>query len=124
MEKDKNHKAGQTDLGNSGLIPFLDINKFYNPGKLFETYLKYIPRDPDFPLFPMPKQNTKHFDLLDPSAEVLFLENKKVGRNTIKQMLPNLCDAAGVAKCTNHQGKTNTLLFQIKTVFIKKIQKN
>ena len=87
------------------MIPFLDINKFLNPGKLFEQYLTYLPsQDPEAPLFPKPRLSSKHFDLLDPETLVLFEENRKVGRNNVRTMLPELCAMAGVERCTNHQG--------------------
>lgn len=103
-EKDKNHKSGQSEVGNSGMIPYIDISEYHNPGKIFEAYLKFLPSsDPGAFLFTMPRQISKSFKLLDPASSVLY-QKQKSGRHNLKEMLPELCEAAGVPRCTNHQG--------------------
>ena len=62
------------------MIPFLDINQYFNPGQLLEQYLNYLPsQNPDAPMFPKPKQVNKNFNLLDCEAKILYEENKKEG---------------------------------------------
>ena len=69
-----------------------------------EEYLSYLPsKEPEAFLFPMPKTSSKNFDIFD-SSEEMYESNKKLGKNSVKAMLPHLCQAANVDKCTNHQG--------------------
>lgn len=90
------------------MIPFLDLNTFYNPGKMLEEYLEFLPsKDDEALLFPLAKLTRKGFNVLDPKKQVLFYLNRKIGRNIIRQMLPELCIAAGVERSTNHQGMSN-----------------
>ena len=45
-EKDKNHKTGSEEVENGGMIPFLQLGEFNNPGNInFQnhtfTYIKF-----------------------------------------------------------------------------------
>lgn len=88
------------------MIPFLQINEFFNPGEMLETYLKFLPKpdDPNANLFPMAKLRSKQFSVLDPAHQVLYENNKKVGKTTISKMMASLCEVTKTEKCTNHQG--------------------
>ena len=83
----------------------MDLNELYNPGKIMEEYLDFLPsKDAEAILFPMAKFPSKTFNVLDSETTLLYHVNKKIGINTVRAMLPKLCHAAGVSKCTNHQG--------------------
>lgn len=108
-EKDKNHKFGSAEAKNSGVIPFHNVTEYYNPGQIFEEYLGYLPgsKNCDTKLFYQPIQPSKKFSVLDPEEKTLYNINRPVGRNSISNMLPELCKAAGTPRYTNHQGKTS-----------------
>lgn len=81
------------------------MNTYFNPGEILEQYIGYLP-DPEKHntlLFTQPKLCSKKFDILDPANKVLYHQNLPVGINTIATMLPNLSQAAGVDRVTNHQ---------------------
>lgn len=105
-EKDKNHKVGQEEVDNAGFIPYIQINQYFNPGALYERYLSYLPT-PDSGsayLFNQPKVLSKTFNFMDPDCKVFYEAKKKVGINTVRNMLPELCIAVGAERQTNHQG--------------------
>ena len=91
----------------------MEISKHWNPGKIFEQYLQYVPEaesenDSQF-LFMQPIRASKSFDVLDPEQTIFYHPKLKVGLNTLGKCLPSLCNAAGVAKATNHQGTSMCL---------------
>ena len=41
---------------------------------------------------------------MNPDCKVFYEAKKKVGINTVRNMLPELCTAVGAERQTNHQG--------------------
>ena len=80
-EQDKNHSRG-TNREETGVIPFLDITKTFNPGYIFNEYLKYLPQGgtlmgrPGGFLFPKPKDTCKSFNIHNPDTMILFQPNQ------------------------------------------------
>ena len=58
----------------------MDLNEFYNPGKIMEEYLDFLPsKDAEAILFPMAKFPSKTFNVLDSETTLLYHVNKKIG---------------------------------------------
>ena len=102
-KKDKNHQVGQGQVDNAGFIPYIQINEYFNSGAMYERYLSFLPspKTGSAYLFSKPKVFSKMFNFMDPN---FYVDNIKVGINTVRNMLPELYSAVGVDRQTNHQG--------------------
>ena len=122
-EKDKNHAEG-TNSSIYGCIPFMDFADNFNPGEIFSFYMNFLPDDSTKPgieggfLFPRPKMKSSKFNPHNPDEMCLYEANQRgllflygillidmlisVGRNQVYGMLPNLTDAVGRPRQTNH----------------------
>ena len=65
------------------MIPFMDFTPTYNPGRLFELYMEFVPdagtmegRDGGF-LFPKPKTQSLAFNIHDKEEKILYQPNQK-----------------------------------------------
>ena len=71
-EMDKNHQRAPTNTAQGGVIPFMDMDEYgYNPGKLVQLYLSFLPKAATVPnheggfLFPKARNGySKHIDLM------------------------------------------------------------
>jgi hypothetical protein len=81
----------------------MDVSPYFNPGIIFEKYLKFLPDSDNTLLFCKPMLPSSKFNVMDPEVMTLYYP-QPVGKHTISKMLPELCLAAGTERHTNHQG--------------------
>ena len=99
-EATKNHLKDVENVSLSGIIPFHTDEFGYNPGQLFGYYLATLnPQNEN--LFQRPLVPSKNFDIHKKSAKIWFA-NSNVGKNTISDLLPNLCKILELPLLTNH----------------------
>ena len=99
-EESKNHKYDSEDLKNGGTILFEENYCGFNPRMFFHLFLEK--RDPNSKfLFCHIKDKSKVFRLAS-NPDVWFSKNK-VGKNTVSDATPLLCEALGLEHCTNQQ---------------------
>ena len=106
---DKNHALG-TDTKNHGCIPFMNFTKTFNPGLFFEFYLTLLPDENGTYLFPQPRQSSKKWDNFN-EDDCMFETKKKVGKNMIYKMLPELCLACDRPRQTNHSLRATAIMY-------------
>ena len=97
-EREKNNPEG-TNTKTSGVIPFTNFTPRYSPGEFFKFYHNLL-FDGGY-LFPKPRTPSLKFNVHDPSQN-MWEPNRKVGINTLNDMLATLCIASGKRKQTNH----------------------
>jgi len=113
-EAEKNNPGGNNTRCH-GVIPDLLISDNFNPFKLFQLYKSLIPVVPNkktgkIYLFPKPRLSSKKFSPHDAAAP-LYESNQKVGKNTIMDMLPNLCQLTGSPRQTNHCVRATMVMY-------------
>ena len=114
-EKEKNHKEGSNSACH-GVIPYLDLAEGFNPGQFMEFYMSLVPDkstktnvEGGF-LFQTPRRGSLKFKLHD-AGTLLYEPNKKVGRNMVYGMLPQLCAAVGRPRQTNHCVRATAVMY-------------
>ena len=123
-ESDKNHPQG-TNVRCNGVIPYMVIDGYFNPGEFFNFYLSFLPSQSSKDgseggwLFPRPrKQGQGLLNIHEKDEKRLYEQNMKgisshfyfkskntfsVGPRILPTFFPSLCDAVKQPKCTNHQ---------------------
>ena len=100
-EETKNHKDDNEDLELCGVIPFLNDEFGFNPGRFFELYLNLLNPENDF-LFQRPRNSpTDSFNIHDFTESTIFV-NSKAGRDQIPKMLKTLCEIVDCPILKNH----------------------
>jgi hypothetical protein len=96
----KNHQTDTENLDIGGIISFLPNEAGLNPGRFLELYIQTLNPYNEH-LFQRPRRPAKGFSLHDPTTTTYY-EVKKVGINTVADMMPKLSIAAGVPRITNN----------------------
>lgn len=98
-EESKNHKQDSENLDSSGIIPCVENEFGFNPGKMLGLYMQFL--NPDNPyLFQRPRRPSKEFNI-DEEDKCLF-EPSKVGKNLVAEMMKKMCSVLGLPTFTNH----------------------